>query len=106
VCFFTDEVCTVLEATAAGGALLGTSARFLRGRNLLLFFAGERDRTYHAALNAACGGPRAWETIVQPRNSRRLPVSVTIGVGGGPDGRVRLTWHITRLSLTGSSPTR
>jgi PAS domain-containing protein len=98
--FTTDEAGRVIDATPAGAALLGISVSGLRGRNLLLFFASQRERAYAAANSALWGDVASFEAVLLPRNSRRLKVSVQVSPVATSDGGFQLSWEVMLLPET------
>jgi PAS domain S-box-containing protein len=89
----TDRYGVISDANRQAVDLLGTLPRFLIGRPLAMFVAGD-DRARLRERLARLGGadPHSWELRIQPRRGEPRPVAVTVQVAAGPGPAPGLRW--------------
>jgi PAS domain S-box-containing protein len=77
----TDGDGTIQEANQAAARLLRVRQKFLVGKPLVVFVAGEAHRAFNAYIAGLHGGSpdrvAEWQTTIQPRSGPPFPVSVT-----------------------------
>jgi PAS domain S-box-containing protein len=104
----TDRFGVVTEANRRAAGLLGTDQRFLVGRPLTMFVAGDDRAGLRVRLRGALdeAGLHAWELRLQPRRGRPRTVAVAVeAVPGRPGVAAELRWVLREAeSAEGATP--
>ena len=92
VWILTDAAGFIQECNAAALAMLGYSARGVRGRELPNLFTSDRPRLSELLL-AAHGTPTERQATIRPNDRKELRVTFRVERGAGtPEGPVELRW--------------
>lgn len=92
----TDAFGTILSLNPTASRLLNLSVRGARGRSLLLFVGGERDRVARGLQLAASGQVVQDEMTLVPRERKRLRVEVDLNGSHEPSAST-VEWTIQPL---------
>jgi PAS domain S-box-containing protein len=91
----TDVEGTIQEANRAAATLLGLSAKFLTGKPLGVFVAGEERQAFRAALTRLRQGGQVseWTFRLRPRHGAPFDAALTVAAVRDGDGKlVALRW--------------
>lgn len=73
----TDAAGAILEANREAGLLLGVDPKWVRGKPLSVYLAGESDLRSRISRLAAGRRVQPWESAVRPRKGDPVPVEVS-----------------------------
>src|SRR5439155_5990964 len=97
----TDLDGIIRQANRAAAQMLGLGERFLIGKPLAAFVAGEERSSFRRQLNRLRGpdGELDWHLRLRRRGGSEVPVAVRIGVMASPDGGLaELQWALRDVS--------
>jgi len=95
----TDRLGVVGEANRRAADLLGTDRRFLIGRPLTVFVAGDDRASFRDHLGRLQDpGVHSWELRVQPRRGEQRTVAVAVEAVGPPGRAAELRWALREVA--------
>jgi PAS domain S-box-containing protein len=102
----TDQLGVVSAANRRAAGLLGTVQRFLAGRPLTMFVAGDDRASFREHLRHLQGpGVQAWELRLQPRRGTPRSVAVTVEAVAGHQGTApELRWVLREVEAAAAAP--
>ena len=97
----TDVNGTISEANLAAGRLLGVEPRFLAGKSILTFFEDGSRGQYRKQLDQLCHLERIddWDIWITPRQSKRVPVAVSLSRASPQDeNKIGFRWILRDIT--------